>query len=111
MEWAVSEIKKIQTAARSGKPITKPRWPVLILRTPKVGFDFIGRIMQLPSLYLFGLSPFPNPPREFPEMGNCYCRFANVHKTLRISKRHIVHAVNFSHFRTLRKLLFLEYCY
>lgn len=36
MEWAVREIKKIQHAARSGKPIIKPRWPVLILRTPKV---------------------------------------------------------------------------
>lgn len=35
MEWALSEIKRIQTAARSGKPIMKPRWPVLILRTPK----------------------------------------------------------------------------
>ena len=36
MEWAVKEIKKIQQAARSGNPIVKPRWPVLILRTPKV---------------------------------------------------------------------------
>ncbi|KAF5366987.1 hypothetical protein D9758_003947 [Tetrapyrgos nigripes] len=35
MEWALSEIKKIQNAARSGNPIVKPRWPVLILRTPK----------------------------------------------------------------------------
>ncbi|KIV93073.1 hypothetical protein, variant [Exophiala mesophila] len=35
LEWALSEIKRIQSAARSGKPIMKPRWPVLILRTPK----------------------------------------------------------------------------
>ncbi|KAJ9665806.1 hypothetical protein H2201_004114 [Coniosporium apollinis] len=35
MEWALSEIKKIQKAARSGKPIMKPRWPVIIMRTPK----------------------------------------------------------------------------
>lgn len=35
MEWAVAEIKKIQTAARSGKPIIKPRWPMIVLRTPK----------------------------------------------------------------------------
>lgn len=35
MEWAVDEIHKIQKAARSSKPIVKPRWPVLILRTPK----------------------------------------------------------------------------
>jgi xylulose-5-phosphate/fructose-6-phosphate phosphoketolase len=36
MIWAVDEIHKIQQAARSGKPILKPRWPLLILRTPKV---------------------------------------------------------------------------
>ena len=35
MEWALGEIRRIQKAARSGKPIMKPRWPVLILRTPK----------------------------------------------------------------------------
>ncbi|KDR79038.1 hypothetical protein GALMADRAFT_244780 [Galerina marginata CBS 339.88] len=35
MEWALAEIKKIQQAARSGKPIVKPRWPMLVLRTPK----------------------------------------------------------------------------
>jgi phosphoketolase len=41
LEWAVAEIKKIQQAARSGKPIAKPRWPMLVLRTPKVnGFLF-----------------------------------------------------------------------
>ncbi len=36
MEWALDEIRKIQKGARSGKPIMKPRWPVLIMRTPKV---------------------------------------------------------------------------
>ncbi|KZT39557.1 D-xylulose 5-phosphate/D-fructose 6-phosphate phosphoketolase [Sistotremastrum suecicum HHB10207 ss-3] len=35
IEWAVGEIRKIQKAAREGSPIVKPRWPVLILRTPK----------------------------------------------------------------------------
>ncbi|KAI4127872.1 MAG: hypothetical protein LQ347_004414 [Umbilicaria vellea] len=35
MEWAYQEIRQIQKAARSGKPIMKPRWPVLIMRTPK----------------------------------------------------------------------------
>lgn len=35
MEWALSEIKRIQKAAAQGKPITKPRCPVLILRTIK----------------------------------------------------------------------------
>ena len=36
MAWAVDEIQKIQKAARSGQPMVKPRWPMLILRTPKV---------------------------------------------------------------------------
>jgi len=36
MEWALGVIKKIQGDARSGKPQMKPRWPVLVLRTPKV---------------------------------------------------------------------------
>ncbi|KIW68513.1 hypothetical protein PV04_04453 [Phialophora macrospora] len=35
MEWALGEVRRIQKAAREGKPITKPRWPMLILRTPK----------------------------------------------------------------------------
>lgn len=35
MQWALDEIHKIQKAARSGKPIMKPRWPVIIMRTPK----------------------------------------------------------------------------
>lgn len=36
MAWALEEIHKIQKDARSGKPQVKPRWPVLIMRTPKV---------------------------------------------------------------------------
>lgn len=35
LEWALAEIKGIQKAARSGEPIAKPRWPMLVLRTPK----------------------------------------------------------------------------
>ncbi|KAL0467586.1 XFP N-terminal domain-containing protein [Neurospora intermedia] len=36
MEWALAEIKKIQKAAREdSKPIVKPRWPMIVLRTPK----------------------------------------------------------------------------
>lgn len=35
MRWAIEEIRKIQNAARSGQPIMKPRWPIVILRTPK----------------------------------------------------------------------------
>ncbi|BGP25236.1 hypothetical protein JCM10295v2_004158 [Rhodotorula toruloides] len=36
LDWAYGEIRKIQKAARSGgKPIDKPRWPMIILRSPK----------------------------------------------------------------------------
>lgn len=35
LDWAVDEIRKIQKAARSGNPISKPRWPVLLMRSPK----------------------------------------------------------------------------
>ncbi|KAK3320224.1 XFP N-terminal domain-containing protein [Cercophora scortea] len=35
LEWAVAEIKHIQQAARSGTPLIKPRWPMIVLRTPK----------------------------------------------------------------------------
>lgn len=35
MQWAIGEIRNIQKAARSGNPIVKPRWPMIVLRTPK----------------------------------------------------------------------------
>ncbi|TPX35719.1 hypothetical protein SmJEL517_g02021 [Synchytrium microbalum] len=35
MEWAYLEIRRIQHAARTGSPIMKPRWPMIVLRTPK----------------------------------------------------------------------------
>ena len=51
LQWALSEIKKIQEKARSGNPIIKPRWPVLIIRTPKVSlsccFEFTNGSVSL----------------------------------------------------------------
>jgi xylulose-5-phosphate/fructose-6-phosphate phosphoketolase len=35
MEKAYQKIRKIQTAARNGKQVLKPQWPVILLRTPK----------------------------------------------------------------------------
>jgi len=35
MDWAYHEIRRIQEAARSGQPILKPRWPVILFRSPK----------------------------------------------------------------------------
>ncbi|KAI8364734.1 phosphoketolase [Radiomyces spectabilis] len=34
-EWAIGEIHAIQKAARSGQAVYKPRWPVIVLRSPK----------------------------------------------------------------------------
>lgn len=46
MEWALGEIRGIQKAARSGQPQVKPRWPVLILRTPKACDIFIPQLSR-----------------------------------------------------------------
>jgi xylulose-5-phosphate/fructose-6-phosphate phosphoketolase len=35
LRWAYDEIRNIQQAARSGKPIVKSRWPMIFLRSPK----------------------------------------------------------------------------
>ncbi len=35
MDWAYQEIRRIQQVARSGHPIAQPRWPVILLRSPK----------------------------------------------------------------------------
>lgn len=35
LRWAISEIRKIQADARDGHPMEKPRWPMIIMRTPK----------------------------------------------------------------------------
>ena len=35
MDWAMAEIRRIQQEARVGGGQTRPRWPMLVLRTPK----------------------------------------------------------------------------
>jgi xylulose-5-phosphate/fructose-6-phosphate phosphoketolase len=35
LDRALSEIRTIQTAARAEKAMVKPRWPMIVLRTPK----------------------------------------------------------------------------
>lgn len=35
MDWAYQQIRMIQQRARNGNPIEKPRWPVILLRSPK----------------------------------------------------------------------------
>lgn len=35
LEWALGQIRKIQIAARKGIPMTRPKWPMIVLSTPK----------------------------------------------------------------------------
>ena len=35
MDWATAEIRRIQQEARAGGSQVRPRWPMLVLRTPK----------------------------------------------------------------------------
>jgi len=35
LDWALDEVARIQKAARSGGVKTRPRWPMIVLRTPK----------------------------------------------------------------------------
>jgi len=37
MDWALEGIRAIQQAARSGKPIAQPHWPLLILPLAQKG--------------------------------------------------------------------------
>ncbi|MCB1181537.1 MAG: phosphoketolase family protein [Chlamydiia bacterium] len=46
-EWAYQEITRIQQAARRGEPIVKPKWPAILLRSPK-GWTGIKTIDGLP---------------------------------------------------------------
>ncbi len=47
LEWAYGEIKSIQEAARFGHPQSKPKWPVILLRSPK-GWTGIKEINGIP---------------------------------------------------------------
>jgi xylulose-5-phosphate/fructose-6-phosphate phosphoketolase len=35
MDRVIAEIREIQAEARAGKPAARPRWPMIVLRTPK----------------------------------------------------------------------------
>ncbi|ODA77190.1 hypothetical protein RJ55_06817 [Drechmeria coniospora] len=59
LEWALGEIRAIQRRARGGNSIVKPRWPMLILRTPK-GW---GGPKQVDGRFIEGLVPLPSDPR------------------------------------------------
>ncbi len=67
MEWAYHEIRRIQQAARSGQPIVKPRWPVILLRSPK-GMSGIKELNGEPIEGSFRSHQVPIPdPKTNPE--------------------------------------------
>lgn len=47
LAWAYDEIRRIQTAARSGAVLERPRWPMLIVQTPK-GWTGLKELDQKP---------------------------------------------------------------
>jgi len=55
LHWALGVIRSIQKAAREDKPIFKPRWPVIILRTPKVRTSPVCRGFSLTHVLSLGL--------------------------------------------------------
>ena len=55
LQWALGVIRSIQKAARQGNPISKPRWPVIILRTPKVRMVLARRRLLFTYVLSLGL--------------------------------------------------------
>ncbi|CAD6568523.1 MAG: hypothetical protein CYPHOPRED_002687 [Cyphobasidiales sp. Tagirdzhanova-0007] len=68
MKWALDEIRLIQSAARKGSPVNKPRWPMIFLRTPKgwTGPRFVG---GLPVQNSFRSLPLPNARADSEQFG------------------------------------------
>lgn len=69
MEWAYSEIRKIQNAARSGNPIFKPRWPMIVMKTPK-GWTGIKELhgKKIEGNFLSHQVPAPNSRKDPTEL-------------------------------------------
>lgn len=62
LEWAYDEIRRIQQAARSGHPIAQPRWPVILMRSPK-GMGTVKEMDGVPieGTYRAHQVPIPDP--------------------------------------------------
>ncbi|KAL0580729.1 hypothetical protein V5O48_001287 [Marasmius crinis-equi] len=70
LDWALSQIHQIQKDARSGNPQLKPRWPVLILRTPKgwhAPKEFHGELIE--GSFHAHQVPLPNARSSSEELG------------------------------------------
>ncbi|SCV69952.1 BQ2448_1346 [Microbotryum intermedium] len=70
IDWAYSEIRRIQKAARTGKPLQKPRWPLLILRSPKgwTGPLTDGKGKQLLNSFASHQVPLPAAGKDDEEL-------------------------------------------
>lgn len=55
LQWALGVIHSIQKAARENKPIFKPRWPVIVLRTPKVRISSLSSKLSFTFALSLGL--------------------------------------------------------
>ncbi len=67
MDWAYHEIRSIQQAARSGQPLVRPRWPVILMRSPK-GMSGIKEMDGEPIEGSFRSHQVPIPdPKTNPE--------------------------------------------
>ena len=64
LQWALGVIRSIQKAAREGKPIFKPRWPVIILRTPKVCVIWNGWLLLVTESLFHRVWVLPRSTRE-----------------------------------------------
>jgi xylulose-5-phosphate/fructose-6-phosphate phosphoketolase len=62
LDWAYHEIRRIQQAARSGNPIPQPRWPVILMRSPKgMGTVKVMDGVPIEGTYRAHQIPIPDP--------------------------------------------------
>ncbi len=67
LDWAYHEIRRIQQAARAGQPLVRPRWPVILMRSPK-GMSGIKEMDGEPIEGSFRSHQVPIPdPKTNPE--------------------------------------------
>lgn len=71
LDWAYHEIRRIQQAARSGQPLVRPRWPVILMRSPK-GMSGVKEMDGEPieGSYRSHQVPIPDPKTN---LNTCVC--------------------------------------
>ncbi|HTI13163.1 MAG TPA: phosphoketolase family protein [Dictyobacter sp.] len=67
MDWGYHEIRRIQRSARSGQPIEKPQWPLIIMRSPK-GMTGVKEMDGVPITGTYRSHQIPvSNPKQNPE--------------------------------------------